>query len=108
MISPEIRRNLMKEQELKVEIKFDEETATGKFANLANISHSPEEFVVDFLFVNPAPPAPFGKLMSRVIMTPGHAKRLYAALQENISRYEQSFGEITVQSNNGGSAGSLQ
>ena len=97
----------MREQEMKVEIKFDEETATGKFANIANISHSPEEFVVDFLFVNPSPPAPFGKLMSRIVMTPGHAKRLYAALQENISRYENSFGEISVNSN-GGSQGHLQ
>jgi hypothetical protein len=98
----------MSEQEMKVEIKFDEQTASGVFVNFANISHSPEEFIVDFLFINPAPPAGFGKLMSRVIMTPGHIKRLAAALQENISRYEENFGEIVIHQNEKSSNGSLQ
>jgi hypothetical protein len=98
----------MSEQEMKVEIKFDEQTASGVFANFANISHSPEEFIIDFLFINPAPPAGFGKLMSRVVMTPGHIKRLAAALQENISRYEENFGEIVIHQNEKSSTGSLQ
>ncbi|HNX58693.1 MAG TPA: DUF3467 domain-containing protein [Spirochaetota bacterium] len=84
----------MKDNEMNVEIKFDEKVAEGVFSNFANITHSPEEFIVDFLFVNPVPPAGFGKLMSRIIMTPGHMKRLCAAMQENITRYEEHFGEI--------------
>lgn len=89
----------MHENELKVEIKFDDETAAGIFSNFANITHSPEEFIVDFLFINPAPPAGFGKLMSRVIMTPGHIKRLAHAMNDNIARYEERFGEIQIQDN---------
>jgi len=84
----------MKDNEMNIEIKFDEKVAEGVFANFANITHSPEEFIVDFLFVNPVPPAGFGKLMSRIIMTPGHMKRLCTAMQENIARYEERFGEI--------------
>lgn len=86
----------MQNQGVKVEIKVDEHTATGVFSNFANITHSPEEFIVDFLFINPAPPSGFGKLMSRVVLTPGHMKRLEAAIRENIARYEERFGEIRV------------
>jgi hypothetical protein len=86
----------MKQNEVKVEIKFDEQTATGVFSNFANVTHSPEEFIIDFLFINPAPPAGFGKLMSRIVMTPGHVKRLASAMQENITRYEERFGEIQI------------
>ena len=92
------------DQELKVEIKFDEQTATGVFSNFANITHSPEEFIMDFLFINPAPPAGFGKLMSRVVLTPGHMKRLAAAINENIARYEEHFGEIRVAENPSGNS----
>ncbi|MGL4369344.1 MAG: DUF3467 domain-containing protein [Spirochaetota bacterium] len=84
------------EKEMKVEIKVDEHTAAGVFSNFANITHSPEEFIVDFLFINPAPPTGFGKLMSRVVLTPGHMKRLASAINENIARYESSFGEIRI------------
>jgi hypothetical protein len=89
----------MNDNELKVEIKFDDETAQGVFSNFANITHSPEEFIIDYLFINPAPPAGFGKLMSRIIMTPGHMKRLAHAMNENIARFEERFGEIQVQDN---------
>lgn len=53
--------------------------------------------MVDFLFVHPSPPPGFGKLMSRMILTPGHAKRLLMALTENVNRYENQFGEIEIQ-----------
>ena len=82
--------------DVKIEIKLDESIATGIFSNFANISHSPDEFVLDFLYVNPSPPPGFGKLVSRVILTPGHAKRVLAALGENIRKYEERFGEIKV------------
>ena len=94
----------MKENEIKVEIKFDEQTATGVFSNFANITHSPEEFIIDFLFINPAPPAGFGKLMSRIVMTPGHVKRLASAMQENINRYEERVGEIQIKNQDDPSA----
>lgn len=82
-------------KEMKIEIKVDEKDAAGHFANFANIVHSPEEFIVDFLFVNPTPPG-FGKLVSRIILTPQHAKRLLMALSDNISKYETVNGEIRL------------
>lgn len=84
----------MEKKDVKIEIKVDETIATGVFSNIANITHSVEEFVLDFLYVNPAPPPGFGKLVSRVILTPGHAKRILHALSENIRNYEGKFGEI--------------
>ncbi len=87
----------MEKKDVKIEVKIDESTAQGNFANFTNISHTPEEFVVDFLFVHPSPPPGFGKLMSRMILTPGHAKRLLMALTENVNRYENQFGEIEIQ-----------
>lgn len=86
------------QKDLKIEIKVDEADAPGKFSNFANITHSPEEFIVDFLFVNPTPPPGFGKLVSRLILTPGHAKRVLLALTDNIKKYEERFGEIKVTS----------
>ncbi|MDY6935231.1 MAG: DUF3467 domain-containing protein [Spirochaetota bacterium] len=82
-------------KDVKIDIKVDESVATGIFSNFANISHSPDEFVIDFLFVNPTPPG-FGKLVSRLILTPGHAKRILLAITDNIRKYEDNFGEIKV------------
>ena len=82
--------------DVKIEIKVDESIASGVFSNFANISHSPDEFILDFLFVNPGPPPGFGKLASRIILTPGHAKRILSALSDNIKKYEERFGEIKV------------
>ena len=59
---------------------------------MAMITHTAEEFVTDFLFLMPRPP--YGKLNARILMSPGHAKRLARALQENLDRYESQFGEI--------------
>lgn len=84
------------QKDMKIEIKVDETDATGNFTNFANITHSPEEFIVDFLFVNPTPPPGFGKLVSRLILTPGHAKRVLMALTDNIKKFEERFGEIKV------------
>ena len=62
-------------KDFKIEVKVDESVASGIFSNFVNISSSPEEIILDFLFVHPAPPPGFGKLMSRMILTPAHAKR---------------------------------
>lgn len=79
--------------ENKIEIHLDPEILKGIFANVTNIGHAKEEFVLDYLFIQQHP-APFGKLVSRIILTPGHAKRLLQALQENVRRYEEQFGAI--------------
>lgn len=81
-----------KPQEVKLEIQLDEEIAQGAYVNLAVVNHNDSEFVVDLIFVQPQ--APRAKVRSRVILSPQHAKRFAAALQENINRYEQNFGEI--------------
>ena len=81
-----------KSQEVKLEIQLDEEMAQGAYVNLAVVNHNDSEFVVDLIFVQPQ--APRAKVRSRVILSPQHAKRFVAALQENINRYEQNFGEI--------------
>ncbi len=85
-------------RDMKIEIKVEEGIAAGVFSNFANISHSADEYIVDFLFVNPTPPPGFGKVVSRVILTPGHAKRIMLALSDNLRAYEEKYGEIKVSS----------
>lgn len=76
----------------RLDIEIDAETAQGKYANLAIISHSQSEFVLDFATVLPG--LPKAKVRNRVILTPEHAKRLLRSLEENISRYERNVGKI--------------
>lgn len=73
-------------------IEISEEIAEGAYANLAIITHSNAEFVVDF--VNVMPGTPKSKVKSRVILTPMHAKRFMKALVENVERYEEANGVI--------------
>lgn len=80
----------------QINIELSEEIAEGIYSNLAMISHSNSEFVIDFIRLMPG--VPKAKVKSRIIMTPDHAKRLLAALKDNIEKYENSFGKI----NNGG------
>ncbi len=77
-----------------IDIKLDEQTAQGSYSNLAIISHSPTEFVVDFASVLPGMASP--KVNNRIILTPEHAKRLLYSLQENVSRYENNHGTIEL------------
>jgi hypothetical protein len=77
---------------VQLQVEVDEATAQGAYVNLALIAHSPTEFVMDFIFVQPQQPK--AKVRSRVISSPGHIKRFLRALAENVSRYEQIFGEI--------------
>lgn len=78
----------------QVNIELTDEIANGIYSNLAIITHSPSEFVADFVQMMPG--VPKGKVRSRVIMTPQNAKRLLEALKENISKYEQTHGVIEV------------
>lgn len=76
----------------QINIELSDEIAQGVYSNLAVITHSASEFVVDFVRIMPGmPKAP---VKSRVIITPEHAKRLLRALQENISKYESLHGPI--------------
>lgn len=81
-------------QDKNVNIELTEEVATGVYTNLAIITHSPSEFVADFIQMMPG--VPKGKVRSRVIMTPENAKRLMEALKDNIGKYEQVHGTIEI------------
>lgn len=78
--------------ENQLNIEISEEMAEGQYANLAIITHSHAEFVLDF--VNIMPGTPKSKVKSRIILTPQHAKRLMNALKENIKRFESANGNI--------------
>ena len=73
-------------------IEISEEIAEGSYANLAIITHSNAEFVIDFVSVMPG--VPKSRVKSRIIFTPMHAKRFMKALEENIDRYEAANGPI--------------
>jgi hypothetical protein len=81
-----------KPQEIKLEIQLDEDVAQGVYVNLAAVNHNESEFVVDFIFVQPQ--AARAKVRSRVVMSPQHAKRFVAAMEDNLMKYQQNFGEI--------------
>ena len=74
------------------------QVAMGEYANFAIITHSSSDFIVDFARVMPG--LPKAQVRSRVILAPEHAKRLLAALQENIMRYENEFGPIRIPNKN--------
>ena len=80
----------------KKQLNFDlrPEVAQGTYSNLAIISHSHSEFIIDFAAVLPGMPKP--EVRSRILMTPEHCKRLLNALADNISRYEAQFGPISL------------
>lgn len=76
----------------QLNIEISEEIAEGVYANLAIITHSHAEFVVDF--VNVMPGTPKSKVKSRIVLTPQHAKRLMKALADNIQKFESANGTI--------------
>jgi hypothetical protein len=80
------------QQQNQLNIEISEEVAEGEYANLAIITHSHAEFVIDF--VNVMPGTPKSKVKSRIILTPQHAKRFMKALTENIQRFETANGKI--------------
>jgi Protein of unknown function (DUF3467) len=76
----------------QVQIKADEKELQGAYSNLVMIQHHAEEFTLNFVYVFPN--GTHGKLMSSVIVSPGHAKRIMRALEENIRRFEAQHGTI--------------
>ena len=79
----------------QLNIELSEETAEGIYSNLAIITHSSAEFVLDFIRVMPG--VPKAKVKSRIILTPEHAKRLLSALEDNLEKYESVNGRIKIQ-----------
>jgi len=80
----------MSEQKQEIKVNFPEKLHGGVYANNMIVTHTKEEFVMDYLMVVP----PAGAVTARIIVSPGHMKRVVAALNENIAKYEQKFGEI--------------
>jgi hypothetical protein len=76
----------------QINIELKEDIAQGIYSNLAVITHSSSEFVIDFIRVMPG--IPKAEVKSRIILTPEHIKRLYFALKDNIAKYETAHGEI--------------
>lgn len=92
--------NTPKPQGGQISLELKPEVAKGHYSNLAIISHSRSEFIIDFATTLPGLPKP--EIGSRIIMTPEHAKRLMNALFDNISKYEAQFGLIDLGGGNGG------
>lgn len=80
--------------EVQLQIELDEQTAQGMYCNLAMVNHSPTEFTLDFIYVQPQQPK--AKVRARIITSPLHMKRLMQAMQENVARYEKAFGVIDL------------
>ena len=78
----------------QINIELGEKEAEGIYSNLAIITHSPAEFVIDFTRVVPG--VPKARVLSRIITTPQHAKMLLRALKDNIDKFESRFGEIKI------------
>jgi hypothetical protein len=82
-----------------IDIELSEEVAEGTYSNLAIITHSQAEFIIDYVRILPG--IPKGKVKSRIIMTPQHAKRLLYALRDNMQKFEDNFGEVDIENNSG-------
>ena len=87
--------NIQVPQQLNIELS--EEVAQGIYSNLAVITHSSSEFVIDFVRIMPG--IPKANVKSRIILTPEHAKRLLLALQDNLKKYENVHGPIKINNN---------
>ena len=78
----------------QIKIELDDNVGQGEYVNFAVVTHSPAEFVIDYIRVLPGMTK--SKVKSRIIMAPMHAKTLMLALQDNIMKYESKFGEIKI------------
>ena len=87
------------EQQPGLDIELTEEIAEGIYSNFAIITHSQTEFIIDFVRMMPG--IPKGKVKSRIILAPQHAKRLIMALGDNLGKYEDHFGEIPLDEGSG-------
>ncbi|MFH1171173.1 MAG: DUF3467 domain-containing protein [bacterium] len=79
-------------QQQQIQIKITDDILKGAISNMMAVSHTKEEFVIDFMNIYPAQGQ--GIVTARVVVTPGHIKRIVNALTENVQRYEKQFGKI--------------
>lgn len=84
----------MTQKEKQLRATIDEKVVDGIYVNMANIMHSPSEFILDFGRLVPGKPE--AKILSRIITTPTHAKYFLKALEGNISNYEKTYGTIKI------------
>ena len=87
-----MEKEAKKQHQIKIEL--DDNIGQGEYANFAVVTHSPAEFVMDYIRVLPGMTK--SKVKARIIMAPMHAKTLMMALQDNIKKYESKFGEIKI------------
>lgn len=78
----------------QIQVELDEKVGTGEYSNLAIVTHSPAEFILDFTQVMPG--LPKARVRARIIMAPIHARAFSMALNENIKKYEARFGDIQI------------
>lgn len=90
---------------ITIQVHLDEATALGDYANMARIFHNQTEFVLDAMFLPPQ--STTAKVVSRIILSPVHAKFLFRALGQNLALYEQKFGEIKVNPPGSGDPGPI-
>lgn len=83
------------QQPQQISIELGEKEAEGIYSNLAIISHSPAEFVIDYTRILPG--VPKAKVLSRIVMTPQHARLLLHALEDNINKFEGQYGQIKIE-----------
>ncbi len=84
-----------KKKEQQIQIDADKQITRGMYSNYAMVSHGPNEFTLDFFFIQPQTDNPkTGTLLSRIIASPAHTKRILRVLGKNIDKYENQFGEI--------------
>jgi len=74
----------------QIQVKIPDDVLKGIYANMVQIGHGPEEFILDFMNIFP----PSGIISARVILSPGHMKRVVSAMQDNLKKYEEQFGTI--------------
>ena len=91
-----IKTDFTKDKELDLEL--DDTVAEGEYSNLVVISHSTSEFVLDFVRLMPG--VSKARVKSRIVLAPEHAKRLLLALQDNVGKYEKSYGRISIPDSN--------
>jgi hypothetical protein len=83
-------------QQKGIQVYFPDNLKGGVYSNLMVVSHTKEEFVLDFMMVAHSAGSVAGSVTSRVVISPGHMKRMISALQQNVTRYEEKFGKLTA------------
>jgi hypothetical protein len=79
-------------QPQEIKVSFPEHLKGGVYCNNMFVTHTREEFIMDFMMIAP----PTGAVTARVVISPGHMKRVISALQDNLKKYEEKFGKITA------------